>query len=79
MAKYFYIILNRNVKPSKISELPKRLTAMVIPRIKPTKIHFFFTLGRRRAVASGEKNLQTLSLKYLFLNFPTIWQFMLLP
>ena len=57
------LYLNRNVKPSQIIELPKRLTAMVIPRIKPTKSHFFFTLGKRRAVARGEKNLQTFSLK----------------
>ena len=61
MAKYFI---------SQISELPKRLTAMIIPRIKPTKSHFFFTLGKRRAVARGEKNLQTLSLKCVFLNYP---------
>ena len=38
---------------------------MAIPRVKLTKSHFFLTLGKRRAVARGEKNLQTLGLKYL--------------
>ena len=40
-----------------IVQLPKRPTAMAIPRVKLTKSHFFFMLGKSRAVARGEKNL----------------------
>ena len=60
----------RNVKPSQSVELPKRLTAMAIPRINPTKSHFFFTFGKRRAVARGEKNLKT----FFFLDFASVHQ-----
>ena len=52
------IIVRKPGKLLSIQSLPKSPTAMAIPRVKPTKSHFFFTLGKRRAVTRGEKNLQ---------------------
>ena len=37
--------------------LPKIPTATAMPRVKPTKGHFFLTLGIKIAVATGEKSL----------------------
>ena len=49
---------------------------MAIPRWKLTKNHFFFTLGKSRAVARGEKNLQIFSFKYLFPNASAVLTYM---
>ena len=49
---------------------------MAIPRWKLTKNHFFFTLGKSRAVARGEKNLQIFCFKLIFSNFHAVLTYM---
>ena len=49
---------------------------MAIPRWKLTKNHFFFTLGKSRAVARAEKNLEIFCFKLLLSIFFAVLTYM---
>ena len=49
---------------------------MDIPRVKLTKNHFFFTLGKSRAVARGKKNLRIFCFNYFFQNASAVLTYM---